>query len=142
MIKECRIENIDELINLAKFVYLNSSNVELKAEFQQLIEDKNSQIYLWIESNNLVGFAQFQIRYDYVEGIKRSPCGYLEGVFVKEEYRKKGIARALVEKGEEWSQNMNCYGFASDCEIDNHQSLLFHERIGFKEVSRNIHFVK
>ena len=55
---------------------------------------------------------------------------------------KKGIAKALVLKGEEWAKSKNCEEFASDCEVENIESYLFHQQIGFREVSRNIHFVK
>lgn len=42
-----------------------------------------------------IGFAQCQIRYDYVEGTETSPVGYLEGIFIQEEFRHKGFAREL-----------------------------------------------
>lgn len=74
--------------------------------------------------------------------MKNSPCGYLEGVFVECPYRRKGIAKALVIKGEEWVKSKNCEEFASDCELENVESYLLHQQIGFREVSRNIHFVK
>ena len=49
-----------------------------------------------------VGFAQCGLRRDYVEGTDSSPVGYLEGIFIKEEYRKgykigtKVIRHAMV----------------------------------------------
>ncbi len=36
------------------------------------------------------------MRTDYVEGTESSPVGYLEGIFVKEEYRKNGYAKELL----------------------------------------------
>ena len=33
-----------------------------------------------------IGFAQCQLRYDYVEGTKTTPVGYLEGIFIKDGY--------------------------------------------------------
>lgn len=90
----------------------------------------------------IVGFAQFGIRLDYVEGSKHRPCGYLEGIVVHEKYRRKGVAKTLVETGESWCRDKNCLEFASDCEIDNVASLLFHESLNFREVSRNSHYVK
>lgn len=43
---------------------------------------------------------------------------------------------------EKWAKEHCCTEFASDCEVDNLASEQFHKAIGFKEVSRNIHFVK
>ena len=34
-----------------------------------------------------IGFAQCTLRNDYVEGSSSSPVGYLEGIYVKDEYR-------------------------------------------------------
>ena len=89
----------------------------------------------------MVGFSEVTLRMDYVEGLDSGGCGYLEGVFVKEEYRGQGIARQLVMTCQQWSEEKGGKGFASDCEQTNETSRLFHESIGFKEVSRNIHFV-
>lgn len=38
---------------------------------------------------DLIGFAQCQLRCDYVEGTKTTPVGYLEGIFIKDGYRRK-----------------------------------------------------
>lgn len=48
--------------------------------------------------------------------------GYLEGVYVKENYRKKGYARELVEDCEKWPREKNCKEFASDCLLENTDS--------------------
>ena len=63
---------------------------------------------------------------------------YLE----KEEYTSKGVGKALINMCEKWAKEHCCTEFASDCEVDNLASEQFHKAIGFKEVSRNIHFVK
>ena len=52
-----------------------------------------------------VGFAQVQLRRDYVGGNHLSPVGYLEGIYVEETYRRRGIAfppyrcRGTMERG-------------------------------------------
>lgn len=140
MIKECSTKDINELVILAKEIYHNSSKDELIEEFRNYLNHSNQQILLWTDVTEIVGFAQFSIRNDYVEGTHSNPCGYLEGVFVKETYRHQQIARKLVHQGQRWTEVNGCSEFASDCEIDNVASLSFHQKIGFKEVSRTIHF--
>ena len=54
----------------------------------------------------------------------------------------KGIAREMVKSCEDWAKERNCTEFASDCNIENTQSMDFHKALGFNEVDRNIHFVK
>src|ERR1700744_3883270 len=55
----------------------------------------------------VVGFLEVSLR-DYAEGAESSPVGFLEGLYVQEEYRKRGIARALVRAGEQWAWSRGC----------------------------------
>lgn len=89
-----------------------------------------------------VGFAQCQLRHDYVEGTEGSPVGYLEGIYVDEDWRGKGIARQLLAACENWARAQGCAEFASDCELTNAGSLAFHLNVGFQEANRIICFVK
>ena len=89
-----------------------------------------------------VGFAQCQLRRDYVEGTESSPVGYLEGIYVVELWRKQGLAKALLAACEGWAKGKGCTEFASDCELDNTQSLQFHLKAGFREANRIICFTK
>ncbi|MCQ2771590.1 MAG: GNAT family N-acetyltransferase, partial [Clostridia bacterium] len=82
------------------------------------------------------------LRHDYVEGCNTCPVGYLEGIVVDQDYRKKGIARILCKECEEWAKEHGCTEFASDCELSNDESLSFHLSIGFKEENRIICFRK
>ncbi len=68
---------------------------ELTQEFFEYMNKSNTVIFLSIWEGRAVGFAQCGLRHDYVEGTSGSPVGYQEGIFVLEEYRKKGIAKKL-----------------------------------------------
>ncbi len=92
--------------------------------------------------NRFIGFAHCSLRHDYVEGTDSSPVGYLEGIFVLEEYRRCGIAKALLAACEAWAKNLGCLEFASDCELTNQTSLFFHEKLGFAEANRIVCFCK
>lgn len=98
--------------------------------------------FLKYENEFPIGFAQCQLRYDYVEGTSTSPVGYLEGIFVKESYRSKGYAKELLTECEVWAKGNGCQEFASDCEIDNINSLHFHKAMNFTEANRIICFTK
>lgn len=77
-----------------------------------------------------------------MEGTDNSPVGYLEGIYVKEAYRSKGLAKELLGECEKWAKDKGCSEFASDCELDNMDSLKFHLRAGFEEANRIICFTK
>ena len=89
-----------------------------------------------------LGFAQCQLRTDYVEGTHTSPVGYLEGIYVAAHCRRHGHASALLAACEQWAAEMGCTEFASDCEIGNDVSLRFHLHAGFQEANRIICLTK
>ena len=82
------------------------------------------------------------IRVDYVEGSESSPTGYVEGIYVKELYRRQGIAKRLLEQGEAWALSRGCTQMGSDIEADNGGSYEFHTKAGFQEANRLICFIK
>lgn len=61
---------------------------------------------------------------------------------MKEEYRKRGVARDMLEACQKWAKGQGCAEFASDCELDNEDSLKFHIKMGFVEANRIICFTK
>lgn len=114
---------------------------DMSAELQAIVSRPDAAFFLaWEEAP--VGFAQCQLRRDYVEGTGSSPVGYLEGIFVREEYRRRGIARRLLEACEAWAGDFGCSEFASDCELTNYESFRFHLAVGFLEANRIICFTK
>ena len=116
---------------------------ELAGELAAVIAAPDGAVFLAEADKGAVGFAQCQLRRDYVEGTGGDrPVGYLEGIFVEEAARGRGLARALLSACEEWAREQGCREFASDCELDNRQSLRFHLGTGFREANRIICFVK
>jgi len=86
-------------------------------------------------------FISLSLRHDYVEGKEDdNPVGYIEGIYVREAYRNRGIARELVSFARQWSSEQGCTMLASDCSLDNALSRLFHRHTGFLEVGINVHF--
>ena len=114
---------------------------EMIEEFRSFLSDDNAALFL-AEEEAAVGFAQCQLRYDYVEGAQSSPVGYLEGIFVEETFRNRGCARELLVACQAWAKEKGCSEFASDCELDNRASLSFHLSMGFEEANRIICFAK
>lgn len=111
---------------------------EMEAELREMMEDEETAFFLAGD----VGFAQCQLRHDYVEGTDSSPVAYLEGIYVAEAFRHQGVARELLLACESWAKEKDCREFASDCELDNTQSLKFHLGVGFAEANRIICFTK
>ena len=142
MIRKAEPADVNAVAELACLLWDSHSPEEMRGEFADFLTDGEAAVMIAEEDGRAVGFAQCQLRHDYVEGCETSPVGYLEGVFVCEEYRRRGIATELVRAGEAWARGLGCSEFASDCELDNVDSLRFHLGIGFIEMGRNIHFSK
>lgn len=142
MIKLASKEDALTLAELAIQMWEDNTVEELAEEFAELVSGENAVCYILYEDENPVGFAQCQLRFDYVEGTETSPVGYLEGIFIREEHRHKGYAKDLLQACEKWAREMGCREFASDCELDNVGSLKFHLAMGFQEANRVICFTK
>ncbi|MCL1820179.1 MAG: GNAT family N-acetyltransferase [Oscillospiraceae bacterium] len=96
--------------------------------------------FLYVLKEEIVAFISLSVRNDYVEGTESSPVGYLEGIYVKPEFRNQGIGKRLVEYGKIWCAEKGCSEFASDCLLENDASRKFHNMIGFKEANTIVCF--
>ena len=142
MIKRAEVNDAGSLAGLAIQMWKDHNPAELADEFRELVKQEDAACFLkWVDGKP-IAFAQVQLRHDYVEGTETSPVGYLEGIFVSEGYRKKGYAAKLLAECENWAKEKGCTEFASDCELDNTDSLKFHLSLGFEEVNRLICFRK
>lgn len=142
MVKSAEVNDLGVLAGLAALLWQNHSAEDLFHEFSKIMSKGESQFFLKYEEDMPVGFAQCQLRHDYVEGTETTPVGYLEGIFVKEGYRNKGYAKELLAECEAWAKRNGCHEFASDCEINNIGSFRFHKAMNFAEVNRIICFTE
>lgn len=142
MICRANIEDARSVAALAKEMWTDACMEELVAEFTQLAVCEDAAVFLARCDGIAVGFAQCQLRRDYVEGTDTSPVGYLEGIYVFPKYRGRGYARRLLSACEGWARQQGCTEFASDCELGNAASLKFHINAGFAEANRIICFTK
>ena len=142
MIKKATKSDCRVLAEMAVQMWDSHTTEELSAEFAETLHDENAAFFIAYDGDIPVGFAQCGLRRDYVEGTESSPVGYLEGIFVKENYRKQGYAKNLLAACETWAKSMGCTEFASDCELDNAGSMHFHLAMGFTEANRIICFTK
>ena len=142
MIRKATVDDAICVAKLAIQMWEDNTLEGLTEELSEIIVDPECAVFLLYDGNTAIGFAQCQLRHDYVEGTDSSPVGYLEGIFVEEAYRNKGYAKELLKQCEAWAKDMGCTEFASDCELTNTGSLAFHLKMGFEEANRVICFTK
>jgi aminoglycoside 6'-N-acetyltransferase I len=95
-----------------------------------------------VAEGTAVGFAEASVRHDYVNGCDSSPVVFLEGIYVRPEYRRMGVARQLVDAIESWGRAQGCLEFGSDANIANIQSQSMHRSLGFIETQRVVFYRK
>ena len=139
MIRKAEHSDLPVLADLALKLWPGHNQEELYEDLRKIMGKPDAAFFL---AENGEGFAQCQLRHDYVEGTESSPVGYLEGIYVEESCRRKGLARDLLTACENWAREQGCREFASDCELSNEQSLRFHLSVGFEEANRIICFTK
>jgi aminoglycoside 6'-N-acetyltransferase I len=93
------------------------------------------------EAGKAVGMAELSIR-SIVDGCAPGRVGYLEGWFVAERVRRRGVGSMLVQAAEDWARQQGCSEFASDTELDNALSIAAHKALGFEETGRVVVFRK
>ena len=136
------IYDVIAITDMAKILWPTSDYEGLRMEFADIISSDKEDVLLYLDNDKCVAFMHIALRNDYVEGSSGSPTGYIEGVFVKPEFRGQGIAKALLKKGEAWCKALGCNQLASDVDIHNDTSIDFHKSIGFSEVNRIVCFIK
>lgn len=112
-------------------------------EVQQILADQDDwAVFLASTATGTgTGFIEVWLR-EYAEGAGSSPVGYIEGWYVEPGCRCRGVGRMLAEAGEDWARSRGCTEMASDAEIDNPGGIHAHQHLGYREVSRNVHFLK
>ena len=142
MIRRAKIADLPVLTELALELWPDNAADKMYFDLGGIMTSGESIFFLAYEEDKPVGFAQCQLRHDYVEGTETSPVGYLEGIYVKETAREQGFASQLMKACEAWAKSEGCMEFASDCKVGDDDGLAFHLKLGFKEANRIICFKK
>jgi len=130
-------------MGLALWPHYKKKKNELKKIFEKIIKSPKETFFLCKKKDNKsVAFINISLRSDYVSGSTTSPVGYVEGIYVKPEYRKQGLAKELIRIAEQWALKKGCKELGSDTELDNINSQKFHKNLGFKEVNKVVSFIK
>jgi aminoglycoside 6'-N-acetyltransferase I len=142
--------DLDELARLCEALWPKPSAEEHAEELRLILEGQAAlvltmplTIFVAEESAGiLVGFLEVDLR-SHADGCNPSqPVGYIEGWYVAEDRRHRGIGRKLLAKAEDWARSHRCVEMASDAIIDDELSQRAHEALGYEVVDRCVHYRK
>lgn len=135
------------LAELRHALWPEGSLAEHEGELEQIFDGTWSRNYPYAvfvaeSAGELAGFAEVSVR-SRADGCDPTrPVGYLEGWYVSEAHRRRGIAAALLQAAEDWARAQGCVEMASDTWIDNEISQRTHEALGFEVVDRCVNYRK
>lgn len=134
--------DLNEWFRLRQLLWDATAEHDHKSEMLDIIEHSDSQLVLIAETSaKIVGFLEVSVR-SFAEDCETDHVGYLEGWFVDPTFRKMGIGGDLVRMAEMWVREKGCTEIASDAELGNEPSLAAHQKLGYEETSRLVHFRK
>jgi aminoglycoside 6'-N-acetyltransferase I len=106
-----------------------------------LASDTEEIFFAELPEGGLCGFLEAALR-SRADGCDSTPVGYIEGWYVDEDVRRRGVGRALVEAAEAWARSRGCRQMASDAELWNTVSHHAHGALGYEETARLVLFKK
>ncbi len=136
-------EHLEDWVSLRVALWPGDSVEHHRAELVLFRSNENGIAFVAIDAeDHIIGFAEATLRHDYVNGCETSPVLFLEGIYVRPENRREGVAQALCQAVAAWGRDAGCAEFASDALIDNLASHAFHAALGFVETRRVVYFRK
>jgi len=151
-IRHAQPSDRDELVRFHVALWPNATADEHRRELTQIFEGKFPMtmplVILVAEladdagTRRLVGFLEADLR-SHADGCNPAqPVGYVEGWYVAEGHRHRGVGRQLLAAAEDWARGHGCVEMASDTWIDNEISQRAHEALGYEVVDRCVHYRK
>ena len=136
------LDKLSELFDLYRQFYNQESNiVEAKRFLNERIVNDESVIYIAMEENeNLSAFVQL---YPFFTSVGMKRCWLLNDLYVKVEFRNRGLAKKLIEQCKLLARETNANGLLLETSINNEEGNKLYPSIGFNLVNEsNFYFWK
>lgn len=151
-IRPAEPSDLGQLVPMLEALWPDTSAGEHARELTQILQGKPvttlpliilvAELVAEANGRSLAGFLEVDLR-SHADGCNPlRPVGYIEGWYVAENHRHKGIGKKLLAAAEDWARSQGCVEVASDTWIDNEVSQRVHERLGYEVVDRCVHYRK
>jgi aminoglycoside 6'-N-acetyltransferase I len=147
-IRPAQLSDRDQLVRMREALWPKTPSEEHARELALILEGKAvvtmPLMILVAEASDgiLAGFLEVDLR-SHADGCNSlRPVGYIEGWYVAEKDRHRGVGRKLLAAAEDWARRQGCVEIASDTWVDNELSQRVHEALGYEAVDRCVHYRK
>jgi len=129
-------------VDLCAALRPDQPRAELESEGLAAIAAQSPGVVLVADDGGrLAGFIEISLR-SYAEGCAGSPVPYVEGWYVRDDARRRGIGGALMRAVEAWCRERGYDELGSDANAGNRLSRVAHGALGFGEVETLVVFRK
>jgi aminoglycoside 6'-N-acetyltransferase I len=135
--------DVDEWLRMRRALWPQCPDAEHRDEIDAILAKTDGiETFVWVrDDGRLGGFLEATLRLG-AEGCDSSPVGYIEGWYVDNDMRRRGVGGDFVRAAEVWARERGCAEMASDTEVENRLSQTAHEKLGYEAVERLVHFRK
>ncbi len=110
-------------------LYKNKLNYEkFKEIYKMKLDDTNSYYIVAIENNKIIGVLTSELQIKLHRAKKQM---FIEDLIVDENYRNKGIGKALLQDAVNYARNNDCEVIELTSYIDNDKAHKFYQNNGF-----------
>mgnify|MGYP005796806571 FL=1 len=112
-------------------VFKTRAYEEIKSNLEEMIQDESNIILLAEDKQIVVGVIICKVREinDHTN-LKNIKVLWINEICVKQEYRRNGIGRSLIEKAKEIAKANNCLRLELNCWELNGEAMKFYENQG------------
>ena len=128
-----------EYVRMRSSLWPEIGDAEAVEDALEWLAREDAAVFVADTNRALCGFVEVGER-AFADGCNTSPVAYLEGWYVDPEQRRSGVGRLLVEAAADWARTRGYREFASDALLENMESQLAHEALGFAEVERAVRY--
>ena len=121
-------------------LYGSLSNDFHKEEMEKIFNSSEWYCRFIKDSNDRVlGFFELSYR-NMVDGCLSSPVAYIEGLYLRSEFRGKGLGKQVIEAVLSWCRERGFSELATDTELRNTKAQDFFQSVGFEETYRVVEY--
>jgi aminoglycoside 6'-N-acetyltransferase I len=134
VVRRAQPKDRHDLARLREALWPESSAAEHAKELQRILARAAlgaTPLVVFVADSNgkLVGFLEAGLRSHAESCDPANPVGYVEGWYVAESHRRRGIGRSLLDEAESWARQQGCKEMASDAQMHNEISQRVHDAL-------------